>query len=141
MKSAVQSDYYYRKRSPRKLKIIKSIIIKFLLTKKFSFSLNANPKPIYYYCPTKNPADIFALLRWQNEEKQSAKPLIVYASVRDAHDAAKQNFDNNQFCIFRVHLFHSGPIKGDLLPENRLQLNNSSTMRFDRMWIYVYNFQ
>jgi len=101
----------------------------------------AASKPMYYYCPTKNPNDIFQLLRWQNEEKtQSIKPLIVYASVRDAHDASKQNFENNQFCIFRVHLFHSGVIDGDLLPDNRLRLNNPLTMRFDRIWIYIYDF-
>jgi hypothetical protein len=99
-----------------------------------------NSKLTYYYYPMKNPDEIFQLLRWQNEDKQSIKPIIVYASVLDAHDAAQQNFDNNQFCIIRVHLLHSGAIDGDLLPENRLQLNNSSTMCFDRMWIYVYNF-
>lgn len=88
----------------------------------------------------KNPKDIFDLLRWQNEENQYLKPLILYANVRDAHDAARQFPDNNQFCLLRVHLFHSGAIRGDLLPENRLQLNNSLTMRFDRMWIYIYNF-
>ncbi len=104
-----------------------------------SFSLNTNSKPIYYYCPIKNPADIFQLLRWQNEEKQITKPLIVYASARDAHDAAKQNFENNQFCIFRVHIFHAGLTNGNLLPENRLQINNPLTMCFDRMWIYIYN--
>ncbi|CAF0864818.1 unnamed protein product [Rotaria sordida] len=101
---------------------------------------NIRAKPIYYYCPTKNPADIFQLLRWQNEDKESTtKPLIVYASVRDAHDAAEQNFENNQFCIFRVHLFHSGIINGNLLPENRLQLSDPLTMCFDRMWVYIYN--
>jgi hypothetical protein len=109
--------------------------------KKSSFSSNASSKPLYYYCPTGNPADIFQLLRWQNEEKKSPiKPLIAYASLRDAHDIAQQNFENNQFCIIRVHLFHSGVINGDLLPNNRLQLNNPLTMRFDRMWIYIYNF-
>ncbi len=100
---------------------------------------NVNSKLMYYYYPIKNPVDIFQLLRWQNEDKQSIKPLIVYASLHDAHDAATQNFENNQFCIIRVHLFHSGVLNGDLLPRNRLQLNDSSTMRFDHMWIYVFN--
>jgi hypothetical protein len=105
----------------------------------FFCSFKSNLKPIYYYCPIQNPTDIFQLLRWQNEEKKSMKSLIVYASIHDAHDATKQNFENNQFCLFRVHLFHSGVINGDLLPDNRLQLNNSSTMCFDRMWVYTYN--
>jgi hypothetical protein len=103
------------------------------------FSSKTRSKPLYYYCPTKNPVDIFRLLRWQNEEKNLIKPLTVYASVRDAHDVATQNFENNQFCIFRIHLFNSGVIDGDLLPENRLQLKNPLTMCFDRMWIYIYN--
>ncbi|CAF2541619.1 unnamed protein product [Rotaria sp. Silwood2] len=119
---------------------IKLLISKNILSEnKEKQSSNIRAKPIYYYCPTKNPADIFQLLRWQNEDKESAKPLIVYASVRDAHDAAEQNFENNQFCIFRVHLFHSGVINGNLLPENRLQLSDPLTMCFDRMWVYVYN--
>ncbi|CAF0988928.1 unnamed protein product [Rotaria sp. Silwood1] len=120
---------------PIKLLISKNIYSKY----KEQQSSNIRAKPIYYYCPTKNPADIFQLLRWQNEGKELTKPLIVYASVRDAHDAATQNFENNQFCIFRVHLFHSGVINGNLLPENRLELIDPLTMCFDRMWIYVYN--
>jgi hypothetical protein len=94
---------------------------------------------MHYYCPIKNSTDIFELLRYQNENKSLNKPLIAYASLRDAHNAAEQNFENNQFCIFRIHLFHSGVIDGDLLPENRLQLKNPLTMCFDRMWIYIYN--
>ena len=105
-----------------------------------SFSSNEAANATYYYCPIRNSGDIFDLLRWQNADNQSVKPLIIYASVRDAHDAARQFPENNQFCLLRVHLFHSGAIKGNLLPANRLQLNNSSTMRFDRMWIYIYNF-
>ena len=108
--------------------------------KKILFRSNVTCKSISYYCPMKNPAEIFQLLRWQNDEKKSAKPLVIYASIRDAHDAAKQNFDNNQFCLFRVHLFHSGAINGNLPPENRLQLKNPSTMQFDQMWVYRYNF-
>ena len=117
---------------PIKLLFSKEIISKNKIT--------TNAKPMYYYYPMENPNEIFQLLRWQNEDKQSNKSVTVYASLLDAHDAAKQNFDNNQFCILRVHLLHSGAIKGDLLPQNRLRLNNSSTMCFDRMWIYVYNF-
>lgn len=67
------------------------------------------------------------------------KPLVVYASIADAHDASEQNPENNQFCIFRVHLFHSGVMNGNLLPKNRLQLNDPLTMCFDRMWIYTFN--
>lgn len=88
----------------------------------------------------KNLQEIFDLLRWQNTDNQIHQPIIIYASIRDAHDAARQFPENNQFCLLRVYLFHSGAIKGDLLSRNRLQLNHSSTMRFDRMWIYIYNF-
>jgi hypothetical protein len=102
-------------------------------------SLNIRSQPTYYYYPTEKSIDIIRLLRWQNEQTHLVKPLIVYASARDAHDATEQNLENNQFCIFRVHLLHSGVITGNLLPENCLQLNDPSTMCFDRMWIYIYN--
>ncbi|CAF1243270.1 unnamed protein product [Adineta steineri] len=120
---------------PIKLLTLKSI----LSQNKETECASRRSKPIYYYYPIRDPAEIFRTLRWQNEDKRLIKPLIVYANVRDAHDAAKQNFENNQFCIFRIHLFHSGVINGDLLPENRLQLKDPSKMCFDRMWIYIFN--
>lgn len=103
-------------------------------------SLNASIKPTYYYYPMENPADFIQILRCQNEENPLVKSLIVYASILDAHDAAKQNFDNDQFCLLRVHVFDSGLINGTLQQQNRLQLNDPSTMCFDRMWIYTYDF-
>ncbi|UJR34058.1 hypothetical protein I4U23_021469 [Adineta vaga] len=119
--------------------------IKLLLSKtifsenKEKQSSNIRNKPVYYYYPIRNPTDTFQLLRWQNEDKRLIKPLTVYASINDAHNMAVQNFESNQFCIFRIHLLHSGVINGTLLTDNRLQLNDPLTMCFDRMWIYVYN--
>jgi len=118
---------------------IKLITTKQLLSENKTKNSIANAKPTYYYYPIDNPSDIISVLRWQNEENPSIKPLIVYANILDAHDAAKQNFDNDQFCLLRVHFLDSGPINGTLLPQNRLQLNNPSATYFDHMWIYVYD--
>jgi hypothetical protein len=64
------------------------------------------------------------------------KPLIVYSSIRDAHDATELNIENNQFCLLRLLVFQS-----NLIPENSLELYDSSAICFDRMWIYLYNDQ
>jgi len=100
------------------------------------FSSNSQTEPIYYYCPTENVKDIFNLLRCQNEQKLLIKPLIVYSNIRDAHDATELNIENNQFCLLRLNL-----IQSNLLYENPLQLNDPSTICFDRIWIYAYNDQ
>ncbi|CAM4756046.1 unnamed protein product [Rotaria magnacalcarata] len=119
---------------------IKLIMSKNILSEsKEKLSSNLRTEPIYYYCPTKKPTDIFRLLRWQNTENKSTEPLIVYANVRDAHDAAEQNFENNQFCIFRIHIFYDDITNGSVSSEFRLRLRDPSTMCFDRMWVYVYN--
>ncbi|CAF3260053.1 unnamed protein product [Rotaria socialis] len=119
---------------------IKLIMSKNILSEsKEKLSSNLRTQPIYYYCPTKKPADIFRLLRWQNTEKKPTEPLIVYANVRDAHDAAEQNFENNQFCIFRIHIFYDDITNESVSSGFCLRLSDPSTMCFDRMWVYVYN--
>ena len=67
------------------------------------------------------------------------EPLIVYVNARDAHEAAEQNPDNNQFCIFRVQLLQDDVVDLTPLPGSRRCLNDPSTVYFDRMWIYVFN--
>jgi hypothetical protein len=101
------------------------------------FSLNNQTEPLYYYCPTENPNEIFKLLRCQHEQKEFLKPLIVYSNIHDAHEATELNLENNQFCLLRLHLFQSNL----LIHEDSIQLNDPSTIYFDRMWIYIYNDQ
>jgi hypothetical protein len=70
-----------------------------------SLSHNPQTKPINYYCPTENLKDIFQLLRYQNEEKQFSKPLMIYSNICDGLDATDLNVETNQFCLLRVNIF------------------------------------
>ena len=102
-------------------------------------SLRTRSTPVPYYCPITETTNVFQLLRLQNSVQNSMEPLMVYANACDAHEAAEQNPDNNQFCIFRVQLLQDTVVNPTPLLGNRRFLNDTSTMYFDRMWIYVFN--